>query len=370
MNYDWGSAGALSELLGQPGDGEPQAELWIGAHPSAPSLATGTVGCCAPLDKLLESDPLLVHGAAGGAGRRLPLLKVLAADRPLSLQVHPDAARAARRFGEQRPSYQDPWHKPEMIYALEPFDVLCGFVPAALAAERLAGLGVPGLAWLVDELSGRDEVVGIRRAVRWLLTLEPRRVADLVADVVAAARSGADPAYATAVELAVWHPRDPGVIVSLLLNRLTLLPGEAMFVPPNTVHSYLRGLGVEVMAPSDNVLRAGLTSKRVDVAELLETTDYSPGAPHLVTPSRVGVEQVFAPELDDFCLSLISSPSTVHVWHDGRPRTVLCLHGSFLLTTEGTVTSLCRGDAVFIGANAAAVRVDGAGTLVSAAPGG
>ncbi|MPZ64358.1 MAG: mannose-6-phosphate isomerase, class I [Pseudonocardiaceae bacterium] len=368
-NYDWGSVGALSQLLGLPGGGEPEAELWIGAHPSAPSLATDTVGCCVALDKLVEADPLLVDGAPGGAGRRLPLLKVLAADRPLSLQVHPDAARAARRFAQQWPGYQDPWHKPEMIYALEPVEVLCGFVAAARAAERLAGLGVAGLAGLVDVLGRGDEVAGIRRAMRWLLTLAPGHAADLVTDVVAAARVTADPAYATVVELAAWHPRDPGVIVALLLNRLTLAPGEAMYVAPNTVHSYLRGVGVEVMAPSDNVLRAGLTSKRVDVAELLEATDYSPRPPRLVTPSRVGVEQIFAPDVDDFGLSVICCPSTAaHAWHDRRPRTVLCLHGSFTLTIDHTATSLNQGDAVFIGAGTTVARLDGAGTLISAAP--
>lgn len=366
MNYDWGSVDALSTLLGRPPDGQPQAEMWIGAHPSAPSLATDTVGCCVPLDKLLESDPLLL--GAGSDPPRLPLLKMLAASRPLSLQVHPDSARAARRFAQRWPGYRDQWHKPEMIYALEPFEVLCGFVPASCAAERLAGLGVPGLAWLIGDLTGPD---GMRRAMGRLLTLEPRRAADLVAEVVAAARSATDPVYATVGELATWHPGDPGVIVALLLNRLTLAPGETMFVPTNTVHSYLRGLGVEVMAPSDNVLRAGLTSKRVDVAELLATTDYSPGLPRLVTPSRGGsVEQVFAPGVDDFRLSVLSCPSTVeHTWHDGRARTVLCLNGGFSLTIDRTVTELMQGDAVFIGAGTPAVHVVGAGTLVSAAPG-
>lgn len=370
-NYDWGPVDALSTLLDQPADGEPQAEMWVGAHRSASSVATGIDGVCVPLDKLLESDPLL-HGGAIGAPPRLPLLKLLAAGRPLSLQVHPDSARAARRFTQRWPGYQDPWHKPEMIYALEPFEALCGFIPAGRAAELLAGLGIPGLAGVIDELAGGDGDLGIRQAMQRLLTLAPGHAADLVSEVVAAARSGTDPAYATVVELAAWHPRDPGVIVSLLLNRLTLVPGEAMFVPANTVHTYLRGVGVEVMAPSDNVLRAGLTSKRVDVAELLATTDCSPGAPQLVTPSRAGhVEQLFAPEVNDFCLAVISCASTVdHRWHDGLPRTVLCLDGGFALTVDGTVTELMQGDAVFIGAGTPAVHVDGAGTLVSAAPGG
>ncbi len=379
-NYAWGSVGGLSKLLGRPDEGQPQAEMWVGAHPSAPSLAVDARGCCSPLDRLLESDPLLLHADCGGVAPRLPLLKVLAADRPLSLQAHPASARAARRFAEEQRHggvaderiYRDPWHKPEMIYALEPFEALCGFAPAGRAAALLAGLGVRGLAGLVAELSAGDEACGMRQAMRRLLTMEPRHAAGLVADVVAAARSNPDPAYATVVELAAWHPHDPGVIVSLLLNRLTLRPGEAMFVPPNTIHSYLRGVGIEVMAASDNVLRAGLTGKRVDVAELLEATDYSPRAPQLVTPFRIGCdEQVFVPDVDEFRLSVISGmPGAAHAWHDGRPRTVLCLRGSFSLTVDGTAIGLNQGDAAFVAAGAPAVRVDGAGTVVSTAPGG
>ncbi len=371
-NYDWGSVDALPTLLGRPVDGAPQAEMWIGAHPSAPSLATDALGCSVPLDRLLHTDPLLLHGRFGGRPPRLPLLKVLAADRPLSLQVHPDAARAARRFAEQWPGYRDPWHKPEMIYALEPFEALCGFTRIDHAADLLSGLGVRGLTGLIAELSGGDAALGMRRAMQWLLTMEPRRAADIVSDVVAAARSAADAAYATVVELAAWYPHDPGVIVSLLLNRVTLEPGEAMFVPPNTMHSYLRGVGVEVMAASDNVVRAGLTGKRVDVAELLETTDYAPGAPQLVTPRRGGdAEQVFAPDVDEFSLSMVRAPSAAeHAWHDGLPRTVLCLRGSFSLAAGGTAVELERGDAVFIAAGAPAVHVAGTGIVASAAPRG
>lgn len=372
-NYDWGSIEALPTLLGRPVGGEPQAEMWVGAHPSAPSLATDALGGCVPLDRLLESDPALLRGELGGVGPapRLPLLKVLAADRPLSLQVHPDSVRAARRFGEQRPGYQDPWHKPEMIYALEPFEALCGFTTADHAVGLLAGLGVPGLAGLIGELSACDETLGMRRAMQRLLTMEARHAGDLVADVVTAAHSNADPAYSAVVELAAWHPHDPGVIASLLLNQVTLKPGEAMYIPPNTVHSYLRGVGVEVMAASDNVLRAGLTRKRIDVAELLEVTDYSPGPPQIVTPARGGyAEQIFAPDTDEFCLSVISCTSGAeHAWRDGRPRTVLCLHGSFVLAVDGSAVGLEQGDAVFVAAGASAVHLEGAGTLVSAAPG-
>ncbi|MQA14182.1 MAG: mannose-6-phosphate isomerase, class I [Pseudonocardiaceae bacterium] len=369
-NYDWGSVDALPRLLGRPADGRPQAEMWVGAHPSAPSIATDQRGRAVPLDRLLESDPVLLHDGHPWAWSRLPfLLKVLAPERPLSLQVHPDSARAAARFAEQRPGYQDPWHKPEMIYALEPFEALCGFTRADRAADLLDCLGVPALAGIIDRLTGRD---GIRQATHRLLSMDSQQAGDLVAAVVRAARSRPEPAYATAVHLAGFHPTDPGVIVSMLLNRVTLAPGEAMFVPPNTVHTYIRGVGIEVMATSDNVLRAGLTGKRIDVAELLDTTDYSPAPPRLVAPRAAGRhEQVFAPQVDEFRLSVIRCESRTECsWDDRRPRTVLCVSGAFSLTVDGVTVALAQGEAGFVGAGARAVHVAGAGTLVGAMPAG
>ncbi len=179
-DYDWGSVDALPRLFGWPVDGRPHAEMWIGAHPSAPSVAVDANGRHVPLDALLEPDPELRDGAAraGGAAPRLPfLMKALAAARPLSLQLHPDAARAARGYAlEVRQGdslgervYKDPWRKPEMVYALQPFAALCGFVGVRTAVEHLSALRVGGLTEIIARLGDRDEPRGLRRATERLL---------------------------------------------------------------------------------------------------------------------------------------------------------------------------------------------------------
>lgn len=369
-HYDWGSFDALPRLLGRPVDGRRHAEMWVGAHPAEPSVATDPLGRHVPLDELLEAQPHLLGGGsrdAPGASRLPFLVKVLAAERPLSLQVHPDAARAARGFAAGKRGYRDPWHKPEMIYALRPFEALCGFTSPARAAARLRALAVPGLAGVIDDLADSDGSRALHSALARLLTLEAAPAARLVRDVAVAARSSTDPAHRFAVRLARFHPTDPAVIASMLLNPVTLQPGEALFVPPNTLHTYLRGVGVEVMATSDNVLRAGLTGKPVDVVEVLETAEYAPGPPRVVPPERVrDDERGFAPGVSEFRMSVVRCATrTDRAWHDGRARTVLCLDGGFSLRMGGAELALARGEPAFVAAGPGPVDVVGAGVLIS-----
>ena len=383
--YDWGSTGAIPTLLGRVPDGRPQAEMWIGAHPASPSLATDHLGCCSPLDDLIRSAPgsLLGERVAAGMPPRLPFIfKVLAAERPLSIQVHPDSHHAARRFAEEeklaQPGslhhrlYADPWHKPELLYALEPFEALCGFRNAAEAAALLRQLAVPDLAAVISCLDLADEGLGVRRATALLLELRNRGAEQLVRCVVSAARHHRHPAFATVAELAHFHPLDPGVIVSILLNRITLQPGEALYVPPNTVHSYLRGVGVEVMATSDNVLRAGLTTKEVAVSELLSVADFIPSEPRIIAPELDGHgEQLFAPGVQEFRLSVQQiSSGEPRQWQDVGPRAVLCLDGRCTFVADNSGLTLAQGESVLIGGGVRRVHVEGDGTLVSALTGG
>ncbi len=379
-DYDWGSIDALPRLFGWPVDGRTHAEMWIGAHPSAPSVAIDASGRHVPLDALLESELPDRPMCAGRAAPRLPfLMKALAAERPLSLQLHPDAARAARGYAlEVRQGsslgtsvYQDPWHKPEMLYALQPFVALCGFARPRAAAELLSALTVDGLTEIITLLGDRDEARALRHATERLLSMESRRAGDLVQDVVAAASRSTEPAYRTLVELGRYHPSDPAVLVSLLLNTVTLTPGEALFVPPNTLHSYVRGVGIEVMATSDNVLRAGLTGKQVHVDRVLDAADYLPAPPRIVRGRRAQQDElVFEPGVSEFCLSVLRCESaTERLWSGVRPRSMLCLGGSFSLSGAGAELSMRPGDAAFIAPGSVAVRVLGQGTLISAMPG-
>ena len=285
-NYAWGSPTLIPALMGDESDGTPVAELWLGAHPDDPSDVPGQG---ATLDELIGRDPvgMLGHDVIAHFDSRLPfLLKLLAAETSLSIQVHPTIAQAQAGFAAEddagvprdapNRNYRDDNHKPELICALSTFEALCGFRPVPDTVRLLDALAVPGLTEVRVRLLAPG---GLRDAFSYLLTLDSPQ--SLVADVVAAAArlecSSEWAGSARAVALTGSDaPGDVGVVLSLLLNYVRLEPGEAIYLPAGNVHAYLRGLGVEIMANSDNVLRCGLTPKHVDVAELLKITDFTP----------------------------------------------------------------------------------------------
>jgi mannose-6-phosphate isomerase len=273
--YAWGSRTAIAALSGRPPADGPEAEMWIGAHPGSPAVLAASGE---PLDSAVAADPDGWLGADVVAefGPRLPfLLKVLAAAEPLSLQAHPSteqsqaghAAEDAAGVPGDAPhrTYVDRHHKPELLVAVEEFDALCGFRPPAAAADDLAALDVPLLAPVIAELRRPAVADALRGAVTALLTMPVP--GPLVAATVRAAAGR--PGYDLIGDLAATYAGDPGVVLALLLNRVRLAPGEAVWMPAGNMHAYLRGLGVEIMAASDNVLRGGLTPKHVNVPELL-----------------------------------------------------------------------------------------------------
>jgi mannose-6-phosphate isomerase len=296
--YAWGSLTAIPELLGVEPTGEPQAELWFGAHPLAPSSADGE-----PLDKIVAQDPVGVVGRASveAFGSRLPfLLKVIAAAQPLSLQAHPSRERAEAGYAREQAAgvprdaphrtYRDSWPKPELLCALVETEALCGFCEPRETYQMFEHLGVTSALELVAPLADED-VPGAERlrvVLSRLLRLRPdeRSVILDVAQAAEAARGTDDLAdfARTAWELNAYHPGDPGVLAALLMNRITLQPGDALFMPSGNLHGYLRGGGVEIMANSDNVMRGGLTPKYVNVDELLSILDFTPGLRGLITP--------------------------------------------------------------------------------------
>jgi mannose-6-phosphate isomerase len=382
--YPWGSTSAIPALLGIPDDGRPKAELWLGAHPDSPSLLPdGTA-----LDEAIASDPTNLVGPEVQAqfGPRLPyLLKVLSAAAPLSLQVHPNSEQAAAGFADEQDRqvpqdaghrrYRDPFHKPELVVALEPFDALCGLRDPAQTADLLAGLDLEHAAWphLRALIDGAPAEAALRRTVSWLLG-DDERIPSLVRAVSVAAAARPDrPEYATTAALAEAHPGDPGVLVALLLNQVRLAPGEALFLPAGNIHAYLRGTAVEVMASSDNVLRAGLTGKHVDAAELVRITDFTPRPLPLIVPERDGPVVVYRPEAAEFELAFITlTAAEGGDWHDlpvEGPRILLVLHGELEVasgTREATTERLARGSSVFIPAIPRVLSVRGAGSAVVA----
>ena len=368
--YDWGSPTAIPDLLGVEPDGRPVAELWFGAHPDDPSAAPEHG---ATLDEIIARDPVRALGPAviDRFGERLPfLLKVLAADKALSIQVHPTLEQARAGFAAEddagvprdapQRNYRDANHKPELICALTPFEALCGFRPVAETRALLADLAVPEFAFLDDALAGPEPLRAAFTAV--LEHDEPAVLVDAL--VRAAGQLGRHSDLAHVVDLIVTDfPGDVGVVLAVLLNHVRLEPGEAIYLAAGNVHAYLRGTGVEIMATSDNVLRCGLTGKHIDVPELLRITDFS----ELPDPRWPATNGVFAVPVADFRLLPfdVSSVEGVVSLGDDEPWVVLCTAGT--VAVGGVV--LTPGQAVFVPAADESVPVEGKGTVFAAAAG-
>jgi mannose-6-phosphate isomerase len=360
-HYPWGSRTVIPELLDEPSPAErPYAELWIGAHPDEPSvLSDGT-----PLDKAIEGSPEEMLGADVRArfGDRLPfLMKVLAAEQPLSLQAHPTNEQAEAGFAaeeaagvarnEPTRTFKDRYHKPELLLALTEFEALCGFRPVEESLHCLAKLQVPELKPTIAALARG----GLRAAIPQLLALTPQLRAELVTAVArAAARFVAahDPefinTYRWAASLAETYPGDPGVVISLMCNHLKLAPGEAVFLPAGNLHAYLSGAGVEVMASSDNVLRGGLTSKHVDLAALIEVLDFTDGRVPVIRPVLGPGGLRYPVPVEDFDLTRIQLDARFGEITTRGPQVVLCTEGAAELLSPAGTLALPKGAAAFL----------------------
>jgi mannose-6-phosphate isomerase len=396
--YGWGSRTVIPDLLGVPPIGEPQAELWFGAHPLAPSLADGR-----PLNELIAEDPVGVVGAAPVAafGPRLPyLVKIIAADQPLSLQAHPSRAQAEAGFQREQAAgiprdapnrtYRDGWPKPEVLCALAPTEALYGFREPDETYALFKQVGIPAAVDLVAELADRsipprDRLCGAFGRLLRLSDSERsvvREVAAAAAEIASShtVRSGDGDGSqelrdfaATAVELSGFYPGDPGVLAALLMNRLSLRRYDAIFLPPGNLHAYLRGCGVEIMANSDNVMRGGLTPKFVNVDELLKVLDFTPGFPGLISPmlQAPGVWHYPTPAPEFSFWRLEVGTEVIELPGEGTGRIVLVTDGSVTLVSGSPGTEeliLHRGESALVTA-AEQVRLTGSGTVFAGAPG-
>ncbi|MFG2873343.1 mannose-6-phosphate isomerase, class I [Streptomyces sp. NPDC048338] len=369
--YAWGSTTAIPALLGIAPTGEPQAEMWMGAHPGAPS-GTGR----GPLNEVIDADPVRELGAptVEKFGPRLPfLLKLLAAGSPLSLQVHPDLAQARAGFAAEEAAgipidapqrnYKDPHHKPELICALTPFHGMCGFRPPTEAADALAALGVDSLKPYVDLLHAHPEEAALREVLTALLSADREELAPTVTEAAtAAARLGG--AHAPYAVLAHHFPNDPGVLAAMLLNHVRLQPGEALYLGAGVPHAYIDGLGIEIMANSDNVLRCGLTPKHIDVPELLAVTRFEPGEPAVLRPeASPSGEELYEIPIDEFRLSRFVRAE------GAAPTDVTARTPQILLAVAGRPRAggetLAPGESVFVPAGEE-VALSGPGTVFRA----
>jgi mannose-6-phosphate isomerase len=380
--YAWGSTFAIAELLGTVPSGQPEAELWLGAHPGSPSiiLDPSLTGGARDLAAWIAADPQTTLGRFAAGGRLPFLLKILAAASPLSLQAHPTAAQAVEGFARENAAgipveagernYKDEYPKPELIYALSPtFDALCGFrsVDATRGIVRALQDVAPDSAVLDSLRVSLDSADAPRATFEWLLS-GGEGVPELVALVseLAPRVTGWPLEFETVTRLALEYPGDPGIVISLLLNRVRLLAGEALYLPAGNIHAYLEGLGVELMAASDNVLRGGLTPKFVDVVELLSVLDFrTVPVPYLTAADGGTNVEVYRPDVPDFLLNRVSGDATIAV---AGPAIAICTAGEFELRGSHGDILLARGDSVYITPDEGALTAAGTGTLFLAAP--
>ncbi len=392
-HYAWGSRTVLADLQGRDGPTErPEAELWLGDHPTAPADVIMD-GRRLPLDVAIAADPPAWLGSSSGLHGLPFLLKVLAIERPLSLQVHPDDEQAARGHAAEQARgvprdaperrYPDPVAKPELLHALTTVDALCGFRSVEATLEVLARLDVPAMAETRRRLNegGATALTAVVGAL--LRTPDAERAALVGAIAQAWARVEARDADAgqagggmTFRDLAGWigqlarlHPEDPGVAVALLLEPRRLAPGDALALRPRVPHAYLRGTGVEIMARSDNVLRGGLTDKHVDVDELLTVLDPAAAVDHRPVERGVGALRVWETATPAFELAHAELAGDEVELPEGGVQVLLATDGEVTVTADGEARTLRRGEAAIVPASTGRVTLRGSGHVFRAAQG-
>jgi mannose-6-phosphate isomerase len=387
LNYAWGSRRAIAELLGNPTPApQPEAEMWMGAHPKAPSVVLVGAERVA-LDTLVKWHPEAILGKAAARRfeNRMPFLfKVLAAAAPLSIQAHPNKRQALEGFARENDlglaldapqrNYRDANHKPEIICALSTFWALSGF-RAADAINRLLRRYCPhSFAQIAGGMATAGDADRLQNFLQTMLALPLAQRRHLLDEACqhAAGQPASDASAAWILRLSQDYPEDIGALAPLWLNLLKLDPGEAVFLPAGQLHAYLEGVGIELMANSDNVLRGGLTPKHIDIAELMQVLSYAPTEPQARVPITPSVtETIYATPAEEFRLAVLT-PTESQPYQGSDRRNV-----EILLMTEGAADisnadggpslRLQKGDSVLIPAAAPAYRLYGRARIFKAA---
>ena len=345
-HYAWGQRASggrtpyIPAWLGVPAGEEPWAELWLGAHPSLSAIVLQEGGAAAALDWLISSEPAYWCGARG----ELPfLLKLLSCEKPLSIQSHPDRATAARLHAENPAAYPDSNDKTEILIALEPFEAMAGFRNAVVAREDMARVTA-----LAPWLAAANATEGMKGLVTALFTMPPEAASAMVAacaaEVASRAAEALRPSETLFLRLAEACPGDRGALFAFLLNFLRLEAGEACFLPPNSPHAYLQGVGLECMTNSDNVIRAGLTPKLIDVPNMLATLDFRRSGVTLMRPPA-GAVRTFAPPGASFRVTLLEDTGVDVAALPPELFFCVVLEGRVRLRTSGESLEGVRGTA-------------------------
>ncbi|MCG8707755.1 mannose-6-phosphate isomerase [Brenneria sp. 4F2] len=376
QHYAWGSKHALTELyhIDNP-EYLPMAELWMGAHPKSSSHIIDEKGDDRHLRDVIAED-LSGHlgiEVAQYFGELPFLFKVLCAAQPLSIQVHPSKSSAEQGFAKENAAgipidaaernYKDANHKPELVFALTPFQAMNGFreLSEIVALLQPVASAHPSISAFLQHPDSKN----LSMLFANLLSMEGNQKSQALGVLKAALNNQQNEPWATIRDIIRFYPDDNGLFSPLLLNTLTLQPGEAMFLHAETPHAYLKGVALEVMANSDNVLRAGLTPKYIDIPELLDNVKFEakPATSLLTHPTQRGNELSFPIPVNDFAFS-------VHFLNDG-PQTlsqqsaaiVFCVDGEALLQKDKQKITLKAGESCFISANESPVSIQGCGRI-------
>lgn len=375
QNYAWGSKTALTELYGiENPQGLPMAELWMGAHPKSPSTVEVN-GEARSLREVIDADKVATLGnAVAERFGELPFLfKVLCADQPLSIQVHPSKAAAEEGFARENAAgiplsaaernYKDANHKPELVYALTPFQAMNGFRELheiVSLLEPVAGAH-PQIAHFLENA---DEA-NLAKLFATLLSLQDEAKSRAIGVLKSALNAREGEPWQTIKSIASDYPDDSGLFSPLLLNVITLQPGEAMFLFAETPHAYLKGVALEVMANSDNVLRAGLTPKFIDIPELLANLKFQakPAATLLTQPQRDGETLNFPIPVEDFAFAIHGLSAAPQALAQNSAALLFCIEGQAVIEKSGQQLVLKPGESCFVAANESPVNVAGTGRL-------
>jgi mannose-6-phosphate isomerase len=384
QDYAWGSRSAIQDLLGLPEESRkgPMAELWMGAHPVAPS-SIFISGAWESLEKAVEKNPVEILGreVADLFQGKLPFLfKVLAAAKPLSIQVHPGKEQAVEGYDRENRAgldlkdpertYKDDSHKPELICALTPFTALKGFRPVQESLNLLQMIVPETLQEELERFRREPNAEGLKGFYKAIMTLDKDERERVTSEAMVNAKNSrsSDESFSWVGRLVHAYPGDIGILSPALMNFFVLSPGEALYLGSNELHAYLDGVGIEVMANSDNVIRGGLTPKHVDVPELLRSVDFTPEKAQPVLPERSpsGVKIYPCPAREFLLSSITLSPgSGQNVYENNGIEIFLCLEGEgkFLDTDTGDEVPFSKGGSVLVSGAVAAYCLEGEAEL-------
>jgi len=386
QEYAWGSLTAIPELLGTRNrSNKPQAELWMGAHPKAPSEVEYD-GKRVSLLELIDRNPEAILGkrVAQKFDNRLPyLFKVLAAAKPLSIQAHPNLQQARQGFELETTAgisldaphrnYRDANHKPECICALTPFWALCGFRKISDLIAYFEAICAEGMKNELAQLANNQDTAGLRRFFTFLMALDGDQRKKIISEAKPNIheRRTEDPVFEWILRLLNEYPDDIGIFSPIFLNLICLEPGQALFLAAGQLHAYLDGVGIELMANSDNVLRGGLTAKHIDVPELLRILQFDEFKVEILNPkNRRPCEFVYPSPVEEFVLSTIElKPNVAYKSEPKRSvEILLCTAGAadFIDTGRHNTISIKKGMAVIVPAVAPDYEINGKATFYKA----